>query len=91
MGKDYSREIKIIDKSEEEKEFELIVSILKTRKELEEASKNYEYAEAELIDYYAYQIKANNSKLNYLLKKAKNKGIVLDVITRTEIKYNRAI
>lgn len=91
MNDEYVRENKIIDKTDEEKEIELIVSILKARKELEEANKNFEYAEAELIDYYTYQIKACRSKLDYLLKKAKNNGIVLDTIKRIEIKYNKAI
>ena len=30
-----------------------------------------------MIDYYSYQIKANQSKLDYLIKIAKSKGIVL--------------
>lgn len=91
MEEEYVRESKIIDKTEEEKEIELMVSILKARKDLEEANKNFEYAEGELIDYYTYQIKANRSKLDYLVKKAKSKGVSLDMIKRIEIKYNRAI
>ena len=91
MINEYQREIKVLDKSEEEKEFELILSILKARKELEEATKNFEYAEAELIDYYIYQIKANRAKLDYLLKMAKSKGIALDTISRVGIKYSKAI
>lgn len=85
MEEEYVRESKIIDKTEQEKELELMVSILKARKELEEASKNFEYAEGELIDYYTYQIKANRSKLDYLVKKAKSKGVSLDMIKRIEI------
>lgn len=91
MEEEYVRESKIIDKTEQEKELELMVSILKARKELEEANKNFEYAEGELIDYYTYQIKANRSKLDYLVKKAKSKGVTLDMIKRIEIKYNKAI
>ena len=44
------------------------------------ANKNFEYAEAELIDCYSYQIKSLQSKLDYLIKKVKKKGIVLDMI-----------
>ncbi len=91
MDEEYKRESKIRDKTEEEKNIELIVSILKARKDLEEANKNFEYAEAELIDYYTYQIKANRSKLDYLVKQAKNKGIVLDMIKQIEIRYSKAI
>jgi len=91
MEEEYIRETRIIDKTEQEKEQELMISILRARKELEDANKNFEYAEEELIDYYTYQIKANRSKLDYLVKKAKSKGVSLDMIERIEIKYNKAI
>ncbi len=44
-------------------------------------NKNFESAKEELIDYYAYQIKANQAKLDYLIKLAKIKGIEVDMIT----------
>lgn len=91
MSEDYIKEEKIIEKTVQEKEIELITSILKTKNELEQANVNFEFAEEELIDYYAYQIKANCSKLDYLIKKAKNNGIVLDNIKQIEIKLNKAI
>lgn len=56
--------------------------------------KNYEFAEGELIDYYLYQIKANQAKLNYLIKKSKANGITIDRIKQIELKninYNDAI
>ena len=49
---DYVKENKIEDKSEEEKNLELIVSIIKTKSELDSAQKNFEFAEEGLIDYY---------------------------------------
>ena len=52
---EYIRENKIIEKSEEEKELELMLSIIKVKKELEEANKNFEFAEGDLIDYYTYK------------------------------------
>lgn len=88
---EYARESKIIEKSEEEKETELILSIIKTKKELDEACKNFEYAEEDLIDYYTYQIKANRSKFDYLVKQAKNQGLALDVIKQIEIKLNKVV
>lgn len=91
MEEEYRRERKIIEKSKEEKKIELLVSILKTRKELEEANHNFEYAEGDLIDYYTYQIKAIRAKFDYLLKDAKEQGIVLDVIDQIDIRYNKAI
>ena len=47
---------------------------------MEVSRKNFEYAEDDLIDYYIYQIKANQAKLNYLIRIAKNKGIELSKI-----------
>ena len=38
----------------------------------------------ELIDYYIYQIKANQAKLGYLLRLAKAKGITIDNINQIE-------
>lgn len=87
---EYVRENKIEDKSEDEKNLELIVSIIKTKNELDAASKNFEYAEEGLIDYYSYQIKANQTKLDYLMKKAQQKGIVLDMINEIYIRKNKA-
>lgn len=91
MMEEYIRENKIIEKSEEEKELELMLSIIKVKKELEEASKNFEFAEGDLIDYYTYQIKANRAKFDYLLKKAKAKGMAIDMIDQIDISFNKAI
>lgn len=86
MGEEYIKDIKIIERTEEELNIELLKSIIKTKRDLENSNKNFEYAEGELIDYYLYQIKANQSKLNYLLKKAKKNGIILDMINEIEIR-----
>ena len=80
MHEEFVKELKLVEKTEEEFNIELIKSIIKTKTDLENANKNYEFAEGELIDYYLYQIKANQSKLNYLLKKAKRNGIIIDMI-----------
>lgn len=76
----YLREDVITDKTEEEKKIELIMSVLKTKKELDLATRNFETAEEGLIDYYTYEIKANKSKLDFLVNKARNRGISLDMI-----------
>ena len=65
---------------------ELIYSIFKTQDELSNETSNYEYAEDDLIDYYSYSIKATKSKLDYLVKKAKNRGIIIDRIKQIELK-----
>ena len=82
---DYVRETNIIDKTEEEKNAELIRSIVFAKKDYDLACHNYEYAEGELIDYYLYQMKASQSKLNYLLKKAKQKNLLINMIDQIEI------
>lgn len=86
----YIKDEKIVDKSDEEKDLELIVSVLKTKQDLINAHKNFEYAEEGLIDYYSYQIKANQTKLDYLMKKARKKGIALDMINELYIRKHKA-
>ena len=83
---EYIKDTKIIEKTELEQEREIIMSIVKAKKELENLNKNFEYAEDELIDYYTYQIKANQSKIDYFVKKAKNKRITLNMLQAIEAK-----
>lgn len=85
----YLREETVIDKTEEEKKIELIMSVLKTKKELDNASKNFETAENGLIDYYTYQIKASKSKLDFLVNKARDVGVSLDMIEELYFKRNQ--
>lgn len=86
MQEAYLREIQIVERTEEELDIELIKSIIKTKRDLENSNKNFEFADGELIDYYLYQIKANQSKLNYLLRKAKTNGLTIDRIRDIEIR-----
>lgn len=76
----YVKEELIQEKTEIEKESELIANIVKTREDLKKANRNFEYAQEELVDYYIYQIKAMQAKLDYLIKLAKSKGITVDMI-----------
>lgn len=94
MHEEYIKEKNIMERTEEELDIELIKSIIKTKQDLKDSNKNYEFAEGELIDYYLYQIKANQSKLNYLLKKAKKNGLIIDMIKEIELRkeqYNADI
>ena len=88
---DYVEETKIIEKTDKEKENELVRSILRAKSELDLYMKNFEYAEDDLIDYYTYQIKAVRAKLDYLMKKAKDKEIVFDMINQVELKLKEVI
>ena len=76
----YVKEQLIQEKTEIEKETELITNIIKTREDLKKPNRNFEYAQEELVDYYIYQIKAMQAKLDYLIKLAKAKGITVDMI-----------
>lgn len=76
----YGKEELIRERGELEKEKELIKNIIKTKEELKKANRNFEFADSNLIDYYIYQIKANQAKLDYLIKIAKTKGINVDLI-----------
>ena len=62
MQEEYVKENKIKDKSKEEMNKMLIQSIINTNSNIQAAQKNYEFAEGELIDYYLYTKKANQSK-----------------------------
>ena len=92
MQEQYIQENKIKEKTYEQKEIELIRNIIEVKKELKNANNNFEYVEGELADYYTYQIKANQAKLNYLIKQAKIKGITIDMIKQIKISlYNEEL
>ena len=92
MKEEYIKETMIIEMNEIEREEELIKNIIKTKRELETARKNFEYAKSnDLVDYYIYQIKANQAKIDYLIKLAKAKGIFVNLVNEIEIRLdNRA-
>ena len=77
MYSEFEKEFKIEDKSEEEKNEELVSEIKNVKKNLANMYNNLHYADSDLIDYYTYQIKAEESKYNYLIKQAKKKKITL--------------
>lgn len=85
MEDNYKKEELIIEPAEIDREKEIIRNIIKTREDIKRNNKNFEFAESDLIDYYIYEMKANQSKLNYLLKLAKACGITIDSIE--QIKY----
>ena len=86
MQEDYLMEKMVKGKTDREKEIELMQTILETKEMLKLAISNFEYAEDDLIDYYTYQIKAHQSKLDYLIKIAKRKGIVLNRVNELKVR-----
>jgi hypothetical protein len=64
-------------KSNRDKYFkEIIQDLLSAKAELDAAVQNFNFADSdELIDLYAYKIKAAQTKYSLFLKKAKENGI----------------
>lgn len=93
MGVEYEKESKLFckEKNEQEKNEELIACILKTKNDLVLANKNFEYAEEEMIDYFLYQIKAYQAKLDYLVKQAKIRKIEVDIKDALYYKENKVV
>ena len=89
MYENFQKESLFIEKTAEEKKVELITSVLKSKKELDLAIKNFETAEAGLVDYYIYQIKASKSKLDFLVNKARKVGISLNMIEELYFRINQ--
>ena len=78
MQEEYLINKMLKSKTDKELEEELMRIISETKRILEVARCNFEFAEDELIDYYVYQIKAHQSRLDYLIKIAKSKKIKVD-------------
>ena len=78
MYDEFIKETKIKDRTEEEKEYELIENIKFVKNTLNNMYRNLQFAEGDLIDYFTYQIKAEEAKYNYLIKKAKNKNLTFE-------------
>ena len=66
---------KILEKNEVEKNRELLQSIRVVNNTLGNMYNNLQFADSDLIDYYTYQIKAEEAKYNYLIKQAKKKKL----------------
>ena len=55
---------------------ELIKNLKSAQDDFETAVNNYEFAnDPELVDYHTYNIKATQTRYQYLLRKAKEKGL----------------
>ena len=67
-----------------------MLTILQTKKSIQEASINYEYADGKLIDYFLYTVKAEQAKLDYLIEKAKSKGLTLEITENANLKKGKS-
>ena len=75
MYSEFVKEFQISEKSDLEKDNELLMNIQIVKNNLSNMYNNLEFADSDLIDYYTYQIKAEESKYNYLIKQAKKKNL----------------
>lgn len=76
MYSEFVREdAKILEFSEEERDKELLKNIRNVKNILSNMYNNLQFADSDLIDYYTYQIKAEEAKYNYLIKQAKKKKL----------------
>lgn len=75
MYDEFVKEAQINEKTDLEKNNELLQNIIFVKKSLANMYNNLQFADSDLIDYYTYQIKAEEAKYNYLIKQAKKKKL----------------
>lgn len=75
MYSEFVKEVKISDKNDLEKDAELLDSIKEVKNALLNMHNNLQFANSDLIDYYTYQIKAEEAKYNFLIKQAKKRNL----------------
>lgn len=75
MYNEFVKESPILDKNEEQKDEELLETIKNVNTTLANMHNNLQFANSDLIDYYTYQIKAEEAKYNYLIKLAKKRNL----------------
>ncbi len=64
------------EKLDKQRKEEFLEEINRARKDLQSAQNNYNYAtEPALLDYYIYEIKAAETRLNYYIKLAKKEKL----------------
>lgn len=86
MEDKYIQESNIRELNDKEREKEILTNIMRAKEDLRKANVNFEFAEFDLVDYYIYQIKAIQAKLDYLIKLAKTRNIQITKLKELEIK-----
>ena len=77
MYDEFVKEAQINEKTDLEKNNELLQNIIFVKNSLANMYNNLQFADSDLIDYYTYQIKAEEAKYKYLIKQAKKKKLNL--------------
>ena len=60
-------------------------------KEVKALEKNISITKTESNDYYTYEIKANQAKLDYLIKLAKSMGLVMNCEVRNMLEMEKDV
>lgn len=71
MREEFVKETKIIDRSEDEHNQDVLKELEASKKRLMSFHENINFVDGNLIDYYTYQIKAEEAKYGYLLNRVK--------------------
>ncbi len=75
MYSEFVKEVEISELDDSQKNRDLLKNIKIVKETLDNMYNNLQYADGDLIDYFTYQIKAEESKYDYLIKQAKEKKI----------------
>ena len=75
MYSEFVKEVEISELDDSQKNRDLLKNIKIVKETLDNMYNNLQYADGDLIDYFTYQIKAEESKYVYLIKQAKEKKI----------------
>lgn len=65
---DYIKEDKIFERTEEEKRDNLYADLEESRKKLNGLHQNLNFASRDLVDYYTYEIKAEEARYRFFNK-----------------------
>lgn len=83
------KKVKTISEEDSLEAFELLENLKSARYEWINANMNFEYVnEKEMVDYYTYRIKASEVRYEYLIRKAKEMGIRVELLESNNIPNN---
>ena len=72
---EFVKETNIPELKGEQTDIELLSNIEKAKSNLQALYNNIKYIDNDLVDYYAYEVKAEQAKYGYLLKQAKKRDL----------------
>ncbi len=81
------------EQEDKQKKQDFIKDLIQARNDLQAARTNYDFAEdTELLEYYIYEIKAAETRLNYFLQMAKKENLSNDgFLSETVLRPRRGV